>query len=160
MCRDPPIVKIKDQGMVSGMFITMHRTQRIIAYLGIPYAMPPIDSLRFAVPVINMLPAWEGIRNGSIPQPKCLQNPKNQQPTHIKVINRLLEKLGMDMDNTMGELEPDSFSENCLYLNIYAPDGKKAKSTRSMSKNMSVSDFPLCALCYTWEFLNGGNNFT
>lgn len=57
MCRDPPIVKIKDQGMVSGMFLTMHRTQRILAYMGIPFAMPPLDSLRFAVPVINMLPA-------------------------------------------------------------------------------------------------------
>lgn len=125
MCRDPPIVKIKDQGMISGMFITMHRTQRIIAYMGIPYAMPPVDSQRFERPIINILPAWEGTRNGSIPQPKCLQNSQNPQPTHIKVINRLLEKLGMDMDNTMGEVEPSTFSEDCLYLNIYVPDGKQ-----------------------------------
>ena len=127
-CRDPPIVKIKDQGMISGMFITMHRTQRIIAYMGIPFAMPPIDSLRFAVPVINMLPAWEGVRNGSIPMPKCFQNAKSAQPAHIKVINKLLEKFGMEMDNMMGEMEPESFSEDCLYLNIYVPDGKEVRS--------------------------------
>ena len=124
MCRDPPVMKIKDQGMISGMFMQMYRTQRIIAYLGVPYAMPPIGPLRFAVPVINILPAWEGVRNGSLAKPKCFQNTQNPQPMHTKVINKLLEKMGMDMDNVMGEIEPDMYDEDCLYLNVYVPDGK------------------------------------
>lgn len=39
-------VTIPDQGTIIGKDISMIRTQRINAFLGIPYAQPPLVSLR------------------------------------------------------------------------------------------------------------------
>lgn len=122
MCRDAPTVKT-NQGMVSGMFIKMYRTQTIVSYLGIPYALPPTGMLRFQPPVIINLPGWEGVRNGSIAQANCMQKSDNPQPKHMQVLNRLLNKV-MDMDTMMSDIASGDFSEDCLYLNIYVPDGK------------------------------------
>lgn len=126
MCRDPPTMKVAGQGSISGMFITMYRTQRIIAYMGLPYAHPPIGPLRFAPPVISPLASWDGIRNGSISPPNCYQNTNNPKPKHIQVLSKLLNKV-MDMDDVMDEIASDQYNEDCLYLNIFVPDGKFLK---------------------------------
>jgi carboxylesterase type B len=126
MCRDPPTVKIKDQGTVSGMFMKMYRTQSIVAYLGLPYAHPPLGILRFTAPVVDNLPSWEGTRNGSVSQPNCYQNANNPPQKHTMVLNKLLTKV-MDMNMTMMEMGSDRFDEDCLYLNIFVPDGEQRK---------------------------------
>lgn len=124
LCRDPPIIKVPNQGMISGMFMNMYRTQRIVTYLGIPYAHPPIGNLRFSPPVVESLGWGEGtIRNGSISQANCYQNTNNPQPKHTQVLNKLLNKV-MDMDDMMSDISSDQFNEDCLYLNIFVPDGK------------------------------------
>lgn len=123
MCRDPPTVKIKDQGTVSGMFMKMYRTQSIVAFLGLPYAHPPLNGLRFTPPVVDNLTPWEGIRNGSVSQPNCYQNTKNPPQKHTMVLNKLLTKV-MDLNMTMMDMAGDRYDEDCLYLNIFAPDGK------------------------------------
>lgn len=123
MCRDPPTVKIKDQGTVSGMFMKMYRTQSIVAYLGLPYAHPPVGILRFTPPVVDNLPSWEGTRNGSVNQPNCYQNTNNPPQKHTMVLNKLLTKV-MDMNLTMMDMGSDRFDEDCLYLNIFVPDGE------------------------------------
>jgi carboxylesterase type B len=123
MCRDPPTVKIKDQGTIMGMFMKMYRTQSIVAYLGIPYAHPPVGMLRFNPPYVDNLPSWDGVRNGSISQPNCYQNPNSPKQRHIMVLNKLLNKV-MDMDSIMMEMGSDKYDEDCLYLNIFTPDGK------------------------------------
>jgi carboxylesterase type B len=122
MCRDPPTVKIKDQGNIMGMFMKMYRTQSIVAYLGIPYAKPPLDHLRFGPPVVDDLPKWDGTRNGSIARPNCLQNTKMPKPKHRMVLDKLLNKV-MDMHSMM-DLDTDQYDEDCLYLNIFTPDGE------------------------------------
>lgn len=127
MCRDPPTVKIKEQGTVMGMFIKMYRTQSIVAYLGIPYAQPPVGMLRFSPPIVDNLPSWDGVRNGSMSQPNCFQNTKNPKQKHTMVLNKLLNKV-MDMDAMMSELNSDQYDEDCLYLNIFVPDGKFPRS--------------------------------
>jgi carboxylesterase type B len=123
MCRDPPTVKIKDQGMIMGMFMKMYRTQSIVAYLGIPYAHPPVGMLRFNPPVVDNIPSWEGVRNGSQSQPNCFQNVNNPKQKHTVVLNKLLNKV-MDMDVMMNELGSDQYDEDCLYLNLFVPDGE------------------------------------
>lgn len=123
MCRDPPMVKIPKQGTIMGMFMKMYRTQSIVAFLGVPYAQPPVGSLRFNPPVVDNLPAWDGIRNGSMTPPNCYQNTNNPKQKHTMVLNKLLNKV-MDIEAMMSEMASDQYDEDCLYLNIFAPDGR------------------------------------
>ena len=69
-------------------------------FLGIPYAEAPIGDLRFAPPV----PAatWEGVRETTAFGPSCPQNPG-------------------------GLSAPGPQSEDCLSLNVFAPQGLKQK---------------------------------
>jgi hypothetical protein len=111
--RELPTVEIPSQGTIMAMRITKFRTQRVLAYLGIPFAHPPIDNLRFAPPVINDLPSWTGIRNSTI-QAECWQDvDEYNQKRHEVLFAALLPK----QDDRM-------FDEDCLFLNIYVPDGK------------------------------------
>jgi para-nitrobenzyl esterase len=68
-------------------------------YLGIPYAAPPVGPLRWKAP--QPLPGgWDGIRAATKFAPHCAQ-PK-------------------------GVFGKPSTSEDCLYLNVYAPAGHRA----------------------------------
>lgn len=106
--RDPPTVNIPNQGMLVGKEISLIRTQRIIAYLGIPYAKPPE---RFAPPDTDELPVWDGVRNATEYEAGCMQNKENIQPED-EPFNHLLS----DQDLP--------YSEDCLYLNVFVPYGE------------------------------------
>lgn len=69
--REPPTVKIPDQGTVMGMYMKMFRIQRIVAYLGIPYAQPPLNEKRFMPPLVDNLETWDGVRNATTFPPEC-----------------------------------------------------------------------------------------
>ncbi|XP_060517707.1 juvenile hormone esterase-like [Cylas formicarius] len=66
------------------------------AYRGIPFALPPLDKLRFQAPVPNE--PWNGILNATALKSCCLQ----------------MESIG----------NPDRFSEDCLHINVYTPARK------------------------------------
>jgi len=68
----------------------------VTAYKGIPYAAPPLGDLRWREP--RPLPRWTGVRNATAFAPACMQ-------------------AGSSMP---GEAAP-IVSEDCLYLNIWAP---------------------------------------
>jgi para-nitrobenzyl esterase len=73
------------------------------AYLGIPYAAPPVGDLRWAAP----RPAtWQGVRNADRTGPECIQ---------------VLRPHGIN--HYFGE---EATSEDCLYMNIWAPEAKPA----------------------------------
>jgi para-nitrobenzyl esterase len=85
-----PIVRT-DSGTVRGL-----ASNTVEKFLGLPYAKPPIDGLRWRPPV----PAshWPGIRDATTDPPACPQDP--------------------------GALVPGTSSatrEDCLYLSIYRP---------------------------------------
>ncbi|KAK8391506.1 hypothetical protein O3P69_017223 [Scylla paramamosain] len=63
-------------------------------FKSIPYAKPPVGSLRFKDP--EPAPAWSGVRNGSLPIQKC------SQPDFLA------------HNKPVGQ-------EDCLYLNVYTP---------------------------------------
>jgi para-nitrobenzyl esterase len=71
------------------------------AYLGIPYALSPVGDLRWAAPRPI---AWQGVRNADRTGPECIQVLRPHNINHY-----------------FGE-EPTS--EDCLYLNIWAPAAK------------------------------------
>ncbi|XP_004704943.1 carboxylesterase 5A [Echinops telfairi] len=73
-------------------------------FLGIPFAAPPLGSLRFAAPQ-PALP-WRGFREATSYPNLCLQD------TQWLITNQLLLKV---------QYPHLTVSEDCLYLNIYTP---------------------------------------
>lgn len=121
--REPKQITLANQGTIAGMFITRFRTKRIAAYVGIPYAQPPIDFRRFTVPEYTDLPRWEGVHNATIYAPDCLQNdPKKEDVQNpLRKHDELFSKL---LESQMEEPRKKEYSEDCLYLNVYVPDGE------------------------------------
>lgn len=72
-------------------------------FRGIPYAQPPIGALRWKPPVAA--PDWQGVRKATAFGPACVQ-PRNR---NAGIYTNPL----------------DTVSEDCLTLNIWAPEGGK-----------------------------------
>ncbi|GEM46281.1 carboxylesterase/lipase family protein [Deinococcus cellulosilyticus] len=83
------------QGALKGLY---HEESGIHAYLGIPYAQPPVGPLRWRAPE-PALP-WEGTRDATQFGPRAMQLP------------------------VFGDMQfrSPAVSEDCLYLNVWTPD--------------------------------------
>ncbi|MEU7479892.1 carboxylesterase family protein [Lentzea sp. NPDC042327] len=79
-----------DKGLVAGTVAEGYRT-----FGAIPFAAPPVGANRWRDP--QPAAAWRGVRDATVPSPKCAQLPQ----------------LG----------QPGSQTEDCLYLNVTAPTG-------------------------------------
>ncbi len=73
------------------------KAQGVVSYKGIPFAAPPVGDLRWKPP--QPVAAWTGERAASEYGPSCVQN----------------ARLGAEA----------KVSEDCLYLNVFAPEGAK-----------------------------------
>jgi neuroligin len=90
-------------------------------YLGIPYAAPPTGSQRFMPP--GSPPQWRGVKFADTFGPVC--------PQHLPDLNkRAKNSMSEGRANYLRRLFPfllRNQSEDCLYLNIYAPAQKRGK---------------------------------
>ncbi|XP_044575702.1 carboxylesterase 1C-like isoform X1 [Cotesia glomerata] len=107
----PPTVAVPGQGTLIGKEILLARPQKVTAFLGIPYAQPPIGQRRFAPPVTDPIVSWSGPRNATQFAPSCHQDLKL-----IKHHEMLYRKL------LPSDWEDPGYSEDCLFLNLYIPD--------------------------------------
>ncbi|KAL7039244.1 hypothetical protein ACKWTF_009843 [Chironomus riparius] len=82
------IIQIED-GYLEGMVMTSRKGVDFHAFMGIPYAEPPVENLRFQAPVQNK--NWENILNATAYSPACMQT----------------------FNSRFGR------SEDCLYLNVF-----------------------------------------
>ncbi|MGP8173868.1 MAG: carboxylesterase/lipase family protein [Terracidiphilus sp.] len=89
------------QGKVHGKTIN---DGKVKAFLGLPYAAPPVGDLRWKAP--EPPAKWKGERDATKFGAHCAQN-------HV-------------FDDMI--FEDSGGSEDCLFLNVYAPAGAKAKS--------------------------------
>ncbi|XP_070066566.1 juvenile hormone esterase [Drosophila virilis] len=88
-------------GCLRGIHMPGYQIKRFEAFLGIPYAQPPVGELRFSNPKI--MPKLRGIYNANAAKPDCIQ--KNYLlPTPI----------------IYGQ-------EDCLYLNVYRPERRSGQ---------------------------------
>ncbi|KAL1130129.1 hypothetical protein AAG570_013067 [Ranatra chinensis] len=83
---------------------------------GIPFAAPPVGKLRFAPPSTRPWPTWNGILNATQPRPSCPQ-PSQLFAEHdtLKLAPRLFSPSQLQYD------------EDCLFLNVYTPDGNSPR---------------------------------
>jgi para-nitrobenzyl esterase len=78
---------------------------------GIPYAAPPIGSLRWREPQPPQL--WSGTRDATKPGNACIQN--------VAGLGTFIAPLAA-MYGASYNIEPVSSSEDCLYLNVWSPN--------------------------------------
>lgn len=95
---DPIITSTK--GKIAGL-----NENGVNKYLGIPFAKPPVGELRFLPPVEKE--AWEGVYEA-----KTLPNSPMQPVRDSKKPSRKLTNI----------------SEDCLYLNVYAPENAEGRN--------------------------------
>ncbi|KAM6970464.1 neuroligin-3-like isoform 2-T2 [Aplochiton taeniatus] len=81
-------------------------------FLGVPYAGPPLGEKRFMGP--DQPSSWSGIRNATHFMPVCPQNIRNAVPEIMMPI-----WFTYSLDTVATYIQDQS--EDCLYLNIYAP---------------------------------------
>lgn len=90
--------------------------QPVEVFLGVPYASPPISALRFMPPVT---PAhWKGLYTADRFSPVC-----PQKLPDIRNETEALKTMPLGKLEYLKKLLPylKNQSEDCLYLNIYAP---------------------------------------
>lgn len=78
---------------------------------GIPYAAPPIGSLRWREPLPPQ--PWSGIRDATRPGNACVQN--------VAGLDAFIAPLAATYGASY-TFEPVSSSEDCLYLNVWSPN--------------------------------------
>uniref|UniRef100_A0A915IV58 Carboxylesterase type B domain-containing protein n=1 Tax=Romanomermis culicivorax TaxID=13658 RepID=A0A915IV58_ROMCU len=117
------IIRLSDQSLLRGLVQeTSSATNRsILTFLGVPYAAPPIGSLRFAPP---RSPApWRGVYNATRQPNACMQ-------TNITNFYRAQSKEPYGYSSNL--------SEDCLYLNIWAPVSPEGQISYNANRTIMV----------------------
>ncbi len=99
------------QGDLTGVF---NKDKSVKVYAGIPYAKPPVGELRFREP--QAPDKWDGIR-------ACDEfGPMAMQKRNLPLYDSVSHILGWhDYQVKLGDEFLENMSEDCLYLNIFAP---------------------------------------
>ena len=101
---DEPVIKT-DGGFVQGAHSVDYPT--IVFFLGIPYAAPPVDTLRWKPP---QPPApWNGVRKADELSAACPQSDRM-----VQFMRRAIGLTGGDPS----KVKPYTTNEDCLYLNV------------------------------------------
>ncbi|VIO89025.1 Uncharacterized protein BM_BM5445 [Brugia malayi] len=94
-----PIELTIDSGSIRGEYLTIGANDFAV-FKGIPYAAPPVGSLRFQMP--EPPAKWRGVMNATQYSAMCAQKPRTRQTDPVNIYRIHI-------------------SEDCLYLNVFAP---------------------------------------
>ncbi|XP_020845080.1 cocaine esterase-like [Phascolarctos cinereus] len=99
------LIRTTESGQIQGTQISIEAIDKSVnAFLGIPFAKPPVGALRFSPP--QPPDSWSNVRDTTSQPSMCLQD-----VTHLEEMAE-----GLKVNNPI-----PANSEDCLYLNIYAP---------------------------------------
>ena len=102
-----PTTFIKDTKLIG----SLHQNNEVEMFLGIPFAVPPINDLRWEKPI-----AWTPENKKEITANKfraaCIQNQR--------IVN-WYKRLILDFGGDPRTFDIPEFSEDCLYLNLWRP---------------------------------------
>ncbi|XP_066266333.1 crystal protein-like [Branchiostoma lanceolatum] len=125
---DEPIVKTQ-YGAVRGMYV-----EEGVIFFGLPFGEPPVGQFRWRPPRPYNRPWAPTVRDGTVPAPGCYQvncKPGDDDPHFECPRDRKL-------------------SEDCLYLNIFAP--------RKILNSTAAAKLPILFWIYGGQYLSGSGS--
>ena len=99
----PPLVTQIQNGLIEGITLPTANNKTVTAFLGIPYAQPPVANLRFQPP--EKPESWSDILKANKQPSSCMQSFKAK-----------------DFQGAQESTPSTPPSEDCLYLNVFVPD--------------------------------------
>lgn len=106
-----PLIVTTNKGRVRGTTLVSPTGKKIDAWLGIPYAQPPVGALRFRLP--RPVEAWTHVVNATQPPNSCVQ-----------IVDTMFGDFpGATMWNANTKM-----SEDCLFINVMVPRPRPKKS--------------------------------
>ncbi|XP_044004285.1 acetylcholinesterase isoform X2 [Aphidius gifuensis] len=136
--KNDPLIRETTTGSVRGLSRTV-LDHEVHVYLGIPFAKPPIGPLRFRKPLA--IEPWDGILNATTLPNSCIQERYEYFPG--------FEGEEMWNPNT-------NVSEDCLYLNIWAPQKSRLRHKESPGGGSTeVKGMPLLVWIYGGGYMTG-----
>lgn len=109
-----------EQGDLTGVYNADHSVK---VYAGIPYAAPPVGELRFKAP--KEPEAWDGVRACDYFGPRAMQ------PVDSPFVDSIFHLLGYhDYVFQFGDEYVEAVSEDCLYLNVFAPEREEGDTEK------------------------------
>ena len=102
-----------NEGDITGVYNEDHS---VAVYAGIPFAAPPVDDRRFKEP--QPAESWDGVKACDKFAPMAMQSRSNTMYSSLTHI------LGWhDYQMKIGDEYIEPMSEDCLYLNVFVPEG-------------------------------------
>ena len=117
--KNPEVTEVVhiNQGDLTGVY---NADKSVKVYAGIPYAKPPVEDLRFKEP--QKPEGWEGVRACDEFGPMAMQHRGNT------AFNSLSHIVGWhDYRFQFGDEFLEPMSEDCLYLNVFAPEDESTE---------------------------------
>ena len=108
---------------MQGELIARPDDSEYVAFRGIPFAAPPVGDLRWRAPKAPK--AWDGVRDATVFAPDCAQ------------LGPGWPSLGPKADARV----KDGASEDCLYLQVYAPKGAREGAPLPVLVYIPAGDF-------------------
>lgn len=99
-----PLIVTTDKGKIRGITLNASTGKKVDAFLGIPYAQPPIGPLRYRHP--RPAEHWEGILNTTTRSATCVQ---------------IIDNVFGDFSGSQMWNPNTPMSEDCLYINVMVP---------------------------------------
>ena len=106
-----PIIFIEETKLLG----ISHDNNEVEMFLGLPFADPPVDDLRWEKPIAWIPDTKKEIVANKF-KPACVQNQR--------IVNRY-KRLIIDLGGNPDTFDVPIFSEDCLYLNLWRPKGTK-----------------------------------
>ena len=125
------LTKSTSKGKLRGIILGASLNRTVGAFLGIPYANPPTNDLRFKPPVdVSM---WDGIRDATRQPPSCYQRE---------------DMFFADFEGVKEQQPRIRPSEDCLYLNIFVPNQPKRNQNEVSDIHEDKKDGKLSVIVY------------